>query len=268
MSKTTIITTIVVYILFTAQSVFANDFNKIKGSWQCKLANETHSLVFKSSNQLISDGEVYSYHIAPGVIFVQEGYGIESYFYTINGSKLMITNPDASVSQCRRAKAKRAAKPQKKSAVKVAGRSNAQSYSGRWPPPYVKPQGRIDENNPSAQALLYKFAGRWANVTSNTMTNIYLKPDGTYEDAYESGYSGTFSDQGGYQTGNWGAAGAEQSGGRWWVEGGLRQGKLILVDRSGTKHVYNYRVHIQRGEVYWGEYYFNGRLYSVKYIYR
>jgi hypothetical protein len=264
MRKITIIAIAAFYILFTSQSIFANDFTKIKGTWQCTLGQERHSLVFKSSNQLALDGEVSSYYIAPGVIFVQEDYGIESYFYTLKGSKLMITNPDGSVSKCQRGKAKKVAKAQKKSAKNVAVRGNRQSTSQGWPPPYAKPQGRIDENNPGAQALLYKFAGRWAYVSSNTLTNIYLKPDGTYEDAYESSYSGTFSNQGG----NWGAAGSQQSGGRWWVEGGLRQGKLILVDKNGSKHMYNYRVHIERGEVYWGEYYFNSKLYSVKYIYR
>jgi hypothetical protein len=143
-----------------------------------------------------------------------------------------------------------------------------QSSDNGWPPAYARPQGNVPEDNPGAQALLYKFAGRWDHVTTNTLTNLFLKPDGTYEEAYESGYSGQFADQGGYQTGHWGAAGEQQSRGRWKVVGGLRQGKLYLVDQNGRQNVYEYQVHIERGEVFWGEYFFNGKLYSVKYIYR
>lgn len=137
-----------------------------------------------------------------------------------------------------------------------------------WPPPYARPQGPIDEGNPEAQALLYKFAGRWDHVTTNTLTNLFLKPDGTYEEAYEAGYSGQFTDEGGYQTGHWGATGNQQGRGYWKVVGSLRQGNLYLVDQNGRESVYNYQVHIRGGEVYWGEYFFNGRLYSVNYIYR
>ncbi|WP_028862833.1 hypothetical protein [Psychromonas aquimarina] len=259
-----LITAAVLNILFIAQPAAADNYSKLKGSWQCSLGNESHQLIFKSSNLLTLNGEAYPCQIAPGVIYVQEEEGVISYFYALQGPKLIIANPDGSVSQCQRGKAKKPGKAQRK----TAGLSNTQASSKSWPPPYVRPQGQIDENNPGDQALLYKFAGRWANVSTNTMTNIYLRPDGIYEDAYESSYSGTFNDQGGYQTGSWGAAGTEQSGGRWRVEGGLRSGRLILTDPSGSKNVYNYQVHIENGEVYWGEYYFNGALYSVKYIYR
>jgi hypothetical protein len=43
---------------------------------------------------------------------------------------------------------------------------------------------------------------------------------------------------------------------------------LHLIDQTGRERVYQYRVHIQGGEIYWGEYFFDGRLYSVNYIYR
>jgi hypothetical protein len=143
----------------------------------------------------------------------------------------------------------------------------AQSAKG-WPPPYAKPQGPIDEEDPDAGALLYKFAGRWDHVSSNTLTNIYLKPDGTYEEAYEAGYSGIYTDDGGYQTGNWAAAGNQNESGQWSISGGLRKGTLRLVDRSGKETAYQYQVHVKDGEVYWGEYFFNGKLHSVNYIYR
>ncbi|MFN2127662.1 MAG: carboxypeptidase-like regulatory domain-containing protein [Anaerolineales bacterium] len=137
-----------------------------------------------------------------------------------------------------------------------------------WPPPYEKPTGRVSPDDSSPKNLLYKFAGRWDHVSSNTLHNIYLKPDGSFEDSYEAGYSGQFVDQGGLQTGNWGAANNEQAGGRWTIQGTLRQGTITLIHRNGKRTNYRYQVHCRGSECYGGEYFFNGKLYSVKYIYR
>ncbi|MGD8893174.1 MAG: hypothetical protein PVF94_09105 [Desulfobacterales bacterium] len=137
-----------------------------------------------------------------------------------------------------------------------------------WPPPYQRPPGRSTWEDSSPEKLLYKFAGRWDSATSNTLHNIYLKPDGSFEDSYEAGYSGQFVDQGGFQTGNWGAAGNEQAGGRWTIQGTLRQGTITLIHRNGKRTNYRYQVHCRGSECYGSEYFFNGKLYSVKYIYR
>ena len=137
-----------------------------------------------------------------------------------------------------------------------------------WPPPYEKPTGRVSPDDSSPKNLLYKFAGRWDSATSNTLHNLYLKPDGSFEDSYEAGYSGQFVDQGGLQTGNWGAANNEQAGGRWTIQGTLRQGTITLIHRNGKRTDYRYQVHCRGSECYGGEYFFNGKLYSVKYIYR
>jgi hypothetical protein len=137
-----------------------------------------------------------------------------------------------------------------------------------WPPPYQRPPGRITWEDSSPEKLLYKFAGRWDSATSNTLHNIYLKPDGSFEDSYEAGYSGQFVDQGGFQTGNWGATGNEQAGGRWTIQGTLRQGTITLIHGNGKRTNYGYRVHCRGSECYGSEYFFNGKLYSVKYIYR
>jgi hypothetical protein len=137
-----------------------------------------------------------------------------------------------------------------------------------WPPPYRRPAGRSTWEDSSAEKLLYKFAGRWDAATSNTLHNIYLKPDGTFEDAYEAGYSGQFVDQGGFQTGNWGAFGNEQDKGRWTIQGTLRQGTITLIHGNGKRTDYQYQVHCRGGECYGSEYFFNGKLYTVKYIYR
>jgi hypothetical protein len=137
-----------------------------------------------------------------------------------------------------------------------------------WPPPYQRPPGRSTWEDSSPEKLFYKFVGRWDSATSNTLHNIYLKPDGSFEDSYEAGYSGQFTDQGGFQTGNWGATGNEQAGGRWTIRGTLRQGTITLIHGNGKRTNYRYQVHCRGSECYGSEYFFNGKLYSVKYVYR
>ena len=65
-----------------------------------------------------------------------------------------------------------------------------------------------------------------------------------------------------------GVSGAEQAQGRWRIEGSLRQGRIYLTGQNGNQRILNYQVHVKGGEACWGEYFFNNRLYSVKYIYR
>jgi len=137
-----------------------------------------------------------------------------------------------------------------------------------WPPPYQRPTGSVTWEDSSPEKLLYKFAGRWDFVSSNRLHNIYLKPDGSFEDSYEAGYSGQFVDQGGFQTGNWGTAGNEQASGRWTIQGTLRQGTITLIHGNGKRTDYRYQVHCSGSECFGSEYFFNGKLYTVNYIYR
>lgn len=251
-------------LMFILPAAWAVDYALLKGYWQCQEEGQQATLEFISRKQLLYNGGAYDYFLSPGVLQVQEGSEIVNYFLMMEEDILLIMAQDGSVTQCQKAK-----KPKQtaKSGQPARQSPKAASADSHWPPPYVRPQ-HIDENNPSAQALLYKFAGRWDHATANTLTNIYLKPDGTYEEAYEAGYSGVFKDQGGYQTGHWGATGAQQGRGRWRVVGSLRQGRLYLVDQNGRENVFQYQVHIRGGEVFWGEYFFDGQLYSVNYIYR
>jgi hypothetical protein len=251
-----------------SQVARADSFVQLRGYWQCQEESLQSTLEFRSRNLLIHNGQQANYQLGPGVFQVQEQQGLANYFFEIKGDFLFILSPDGSVTQCQKALKPKQSATQPKSTKDASSMAKTPSHDQAWPPPYVRPQGRIDENNPGSQALLYKFAGRWDNYTGSTLTNLFLKPDGTYEEAYEAGYSGIFKDQGGYQTGNWGATGTQQARGRWKAVGGLRQGTLYLVDQNGRQGIIPYQVHIKEGEVFWGEYFFNDRLYSVKYIYR
>ncbi|MBW2412255.1 MAG: hypothetical protein JRF72_20845, partial [Deltaproteobacteria bacterium] len=256
------------FLLLTAPLTSAEVYSQLQGYWQCREDGEPATLEFKSRQQLLYNGQAYTYQLTPGVLQVSDGNDEVNYLYTLEGGTLMILSQDGSVTQCQKAKRPKLADNRQKSGQPAPQTRQAPLPHQDWPPPYDRPQGYIDEHDPGAQALLYKFAGRWDHVSANTLTNLYLKPDGTYEEAYEAGYSGQFTDQGGYQTGHWGAAGEQQARGHWRVVGGLRQGQLFLVDQNGRQSIYHYQVHIRGGEVYWGEYFLNDRLYSVKYIYR
>ena len=266
--KISVLIVVVLSLMLISPAAGADNFAQLQGYWRCQEEGIQATLEFMTREKLIYNGQAANYQLGPGIIVVEEEGGLVNYFFTREGNFLVILSADGSVTQCQKAKKPKQAGTQQKSNKNKSSTNQAQSHDQAWPPPYARPQGRVDENNPGAQTLLYKFSGRWDHVTSNTLTNLFLKPDGTYEEAYEAGYSGVFQDQGGYQTGNWGATGAQQARGRWKAVGGLRQGKLIMVDQSGRQRVISYQVHVKRGEAYWSEYFFNGKFYSVNYIYR
>jgi hypothetical protein len=112
-------------------------------------------------------------------------------------------------------------------------------------------------SKPNTTELMQHFAGKWAHFTTNTSTWIQFNPDGTYDEQYESSYSGELS--GG---GNWGAYGGDQAKGRWTVQGNRDTGRIFVRLANGNEIVYEYRVHEERGEKYYAEYWFNGKLYA------
>lgn len=122
--------------------------------------------------------------------------------------------------------------------------------------------GGMEYVKAEASDLVNHFSGAWANMTKSTATYVTLRPDGTYVQKYEGGYSGQFSNQYGSQTGSWGHAREERGGGRWTVRGNRQQGVIVLKSQDGGETVVQYRVHVEKGETYWREYFFNGELYG------
>lgn len=109
--------------------------------------------------------------------------------------------------------------------------------------------------------LMRHFTGTWASATTNTLTNITLGADGSYGDTYESAYSGDLTD-GTYDTGDWAVTGQDQSKGRWTVRGNKQQGVITIKYANGNEETLEYRVHVEKGETYWNEYWFNGSHYQ------
>ena len=110
--------------------------------------------------------------------------------------------------------------------------------------------------------LMQQFAGTWVNMTTNTETRVTLAPDGGYYENYEASYSGGSSDGYGNQDMAWGAAGQQQAQGQWRVQGTPEQGVITIMFSNGNTRDIQYRVHVENGETYWNEYWFNGDLYG------
>jgi hypothetical protein len=109
--------------------------------------------------------------------------------------------------------------------------------------------------------LVNHFAGKWTTFTTNTSTDIYLYPNGVYSEYYEASYSGGFED-GGTNTGNWGANNQSNDTGKWTVRGSIEKGTIIIDMQNGEQYTIEYQVHVENGQTYYGEYWFNGSLYS------
>ena len=112
--------------------------------------------------------------------------------------------------------------------------------------------------------LMQHFAGNWSHFTTNTSTWMCFCPDGTYSEQYESSYSGDFQDAGGNDAGGWGATGQDSSRGRWTVRGNKDAGTIVVSMANGKEIYYEYKVHVEKGEKYYSEYYFNGDFYFKK----
>ncbi len=110
--------------------------------------------------------------------------------------------------------------------------------------------------------LMRHFAGKWVNHTRNSTTRMFLHPNGIYSEDSETGYSGTYGDGTGVQTGNWNAYGQNAGQGRWRIRGNKRSGTLIIQYNNGKEWYGEYQVHVEKGYTYWTEYFFNGSLYS------
>ena len=110
--------------------------------------------------------------------------------------------------------------------------------------------------------LMQHFAGNWSHHSTNTSTWICFCPDGTYSEQYESSYSGNFQDSEGNFAGGWGAGGQDSDRGRWTVRGTRDTGSIIVTLANGNEIYYEYRVHVEGGQKYYREYYFNGDFYN------
>jgi hypothetical protein len=198
----------------------AADVKNLLGAWECKTEQGTVTLVFRTEESLVYNGEELGYRLADSAIQVYDEFlGYVDYPYTLSGGVLSIVYPEGYTLKFKKAAAKTDKPPEKG----------------------------------AASDLVQHFAGAWKNYTQYTENLVVLNPDGTYGQRYTSSYgteeSGT-------------AAGESHAQGRWTVRGTKEKGVISFAGNDGSSSDYEYQVHVENGEVYWSEYYFNGDLYG------
>lgn len=204
-------------------AIAADDIKALLGTWESKSVEGKVTLVFKSESRLVYNDEEIGFVLAPGVIRVEdEELGYVEYPYALKNGVLAITYPEGYRLQFTRA------------ASKAKGDA--------------APTGGSD--------LVNHFAGTWKNYTKYTETMVVLYPDGTYGERYTSSYGGSEPGD------EWGAAADVHKRGQWSIRGNKEQGIITFTKDDGATSEYEYRVHVENGETYWREYYFNGNLYG------
>ncbi|NIQ74817.1 MAG: hypothetical protein GWN80_04665, partial [Gammaproteobacteria bacterium] len=152
-------------LLIASPTTYASgEYNRLLGFWQCQEEGQRSTLEFQSKTQLLYNGEAANYHLAPGVIRVQEDYNLVDYYYTVQGKQLIIMSPDGSVTQCQKT-----VKPSKPTRASRQGQPGhpAQPSQQTWPQ-YAKPApppGGYTGNESDLATLVWKFAGKWSHYT-------------------------------------------------------------------------------------------------------
>jgi hypothetical protein len=211
----------------------SSDASKLLGKWVGRTDIGQAVLEFRSATQLLFEGEAASYRLLPGIIRVQDEEGTADYRYTFRGTVLVVSFPEGFQIEFTR-----------------VGPPPAGSGGESEKPAAAPPVAPVSE-------LMAQFAGTWATMTKNTETRVTLTAQGEFYSGYESSYSGRFDGGGG-----WGQANASSERGRWAVRGDRRQGLITLTYQNGNQTQVSYRVHVENGETYWSEYWFNGDLYG------
>lgn len=114
-------------------------------------------------------------------------------------------------------------------------------------------------SQPQTSNLVQHFAGHWWSYNDGAYQRVYLYPDGRYSDSYEYSVSAENRDQYGDVTSSGTSASHQQSTGRWTVQGDVNRGVLTIIGNDGAQNIYNYRVHIENGQTYYTEYWFEGQ---------
>ncbi len=113
-----------------------------------------------------------------------------------------------------------------------------------------------------ASDLIRALAGTWTTMTTHSQTSVTLGANGEFAMHSESSYSGSFRGPSGGDAGGWGTARNDESGGRWTAAGTRERGTITLVYQNGERSTIPFQVHVERGQTYWNEYFFDDVLYA------
>jgi len=120
---------------------------------------------------------------------------------------------------------------------------------------FVKDTGQA-RANPATGKVFPELVGRWKDIRSSGHTIIVLMGDGRYN--YYSDYAAGNSAQG--QT-NWEYGNSANDRGSWRAQGTPAAGTIYYTSQDGSSGTLSYQVHVENGQTYWREYYFDGKLY-------
>ncbi len=143
----------------------------------------------------------------------------------------------------------------------ILGISTPEKFSGELAQAADSLARSLEPARVEVSEVMQYFVGTWFSYTKNTSNEVTLYADGTFSMNYEASYSGTPDSSG--ATG-WGLARQNRNRGRWTVRGSRTSGVIILKYPDGGTEEVQYRVHQERGETFWSEYYFDGNLYGKK----
>lgn len=110
--------------------------------------------------------------------------------------------------------------------------------------------------NTQASNHFRQLIGKWKDIRSSGNTIIELFSNGQY--SYYSDYSAGNSSSG--QT-NWGYGNSNTDRGTWKAQGTARQGTIYYQSQDGSRDTLSYHVHVEKGQTYWSEYIFDGKIY-------
>ena len=234
------------------------------GTWECQMQGGVSTIVFESDSRLILDGQPANYKVVGNALRVQDETGAQDYPFKLDKNALTISFAQGFELQFSKVSdaTEYRAEDYPAETDTEPGDYNEGQATGETPAAGGMPGGQAPGGGD--QDLMSHFAGTWWNATTNTETNVTLTADGRYFESYSASYSGGSSDQYGNSDMSWGSAGDQNAQGTWTVRGTREQGVLTIFFNNGNQREINYRVHVENGEVYWSEYYFNGDLYGKK----
>lgn len=194
-------------VLFGVAS-FALGKTSFIGSWRSSSALGDIDLIFKSSTQLVFDGETANYTLGKNVIRVQDGYEIIDYPYKFSGGNLIVSFPEGyQLTFIRVGEIKE--KPTTSENTIAAGSNNTQ--------------------------LAKEISGIWWGYTGSTERKIGLCPNDAYQDYTESSYSGRSADSLGNENLAWGTTNQNGGQGTWRVQGDFQQGTIFVQYTDGRE---------------------------------
>ncbi|PKL51357.1 MAG: hypothetical protein CVV42_00465 [Candidatus Riflebacteria bacterium HGW-Riflebacteria-2] len=225
--------------LFFLLAVNGYAADSLLGNWVYQSPHGDISLQFTSANQLVFDGDPASYQVqGNNLIVTADEEETMSYPYSLQNDQLQITFPDGSQLMFTRAGA-------------TAGDANM--------PGMVPAGGNPTGVVPAAGGgqVFQELVGRWKDIRSSGHTIIELHANGQF-----SYYSDTTAGNSNYGETNWGYGSSSGTRGSWQARGTAQQGVIYYQTESGEQDTLDYRIQMEKGQVFWNECYFDGKLYQ------